>query len=94
MYNKENYTKEIHIMDITIKKTVSMLLAVFFSFYCMIGLGSSITDEPEKNYKNVILFIGDGMGENTLGVTEQKYDTSLTMKSMPVHSSGDRKSVV
>lgn len=75
-------------MDITIKKTVSMLLAVFFSFYCMIGLGSSITDEPEKNYKNVILFIGDGMGENTLGVTEQKYDTSLTMKSMPVHASG------
>lgn len=75
-------------MDITIKKTVSMLLAVFFSLYCAVGLGSSITDEPEKNYKNVILFIGDGMGENTLGVTEQKYDTSLTMKTMPVHSSG------
>ena len=81
-------------MDITIKKTVSMLLAVFFSFYCMIGLGSSITDEPEKNYKNVILFIGDGMGENTLGVTEQKYDTSLTMKSMPVHASGRTSSFI
>lgn len=75
-------------MDITIKKTVSMLLAVFFSLYCAVGLGSSINDEPEKTYKNVILFIGDGMGENTLGVTEQRYDTDLTMKTMPVHASG------
>lgn len=75
-------------MDITIKKTVSMLLAVFFSLYCAVGLGSSIDDEPEKTYKNVILFIGDGMGENTLGVTKQMHNTELTMETMPVHASG------
>lgn len=75
-------------MNITVNKIISMLLAVFFSLYCAAGLGSGIKDEPERTYKNVILFIGDGMGENTLDVTNKMHGTDLAMDTMAIHANG------
>lgn len=77
----------------TLKKIVSFSIAVFFSLYCAIGLGNNVSDEY-KEYKNVILMIGDGMGENTLAATRQKYNTSLNMDTMPVHGNSDTRSFI
>ncbi|MBQ8028050.1 MAG: alkaline phosphatase [Clostridia bacterium] len=72
-----------------LKKIFSAGLAILFSLYCMVGLGTSIEEEP-KTYKNVILFIGDGMGENTIKATKQRHNIeTLNMETMPVHASGD-----
>lgn len=81
-------------MTISIKKAVAVLLSVFLSLYCMVGFGSSITDEPERNYKNVILFIGDGMGENTLDATNKYKGVDLVMDTMPVHANADTSSFI
>lgn len=80
-------------MNVTIKKILSVGIALFFSIYCAVGLGSNVSDEHET-YKNVILMIGDGMGENTLAVTRQKYNTTLNMDTMPVHGNSDTRSFI
>lgn len=79
-------------MNITFKKFISLFIALFFSLYCALGFGTGINDTPEKNYKNVILFIGDGMGENTLDVTNKMHNADLVMDTMPVHANGDSAS--
>lgn len=77
----------------TLKKIVSFSIAVFFALYCAIGLGNNVSDDY-RQYKNVILMIGDGMGENTLAVTRQRYNTTLTMDTMPVHGNSDTRSFI
>lgn len=80
-------------MIISFKKIIPVFLALFFSLYCAIGLGTSVSEETAE-YDNVILMIGDGMGENTLGWTRQLYGTSLAMDTMPVHASSDTRSFI
>lgn len=80
-------------MAATAKKAVSFFIAVFLSLYCMVGFGNNVSDE-HKTYKNVILMIGDGMGDNTLAVTRQRYKTSLAMDKMPVYGHSDTRSFI
>lgn len=80
-------------MTSIVKKAISFFIAIFFSVYCMIGLGNNISDDY-KTYKNVILMIGDGMGDNTLAVTRQRYQTDLTMDKMPVYGHSDTRSFI
>ncbi len=75
------------------RKIISFSIAVFLSLYCAIGLGNNVSDDY-REYKNVILMIGDGMGENTLAVTRQKYNTTLAMDTMPVHGNSDTRSFI
>ena len=51
------------------KKAITASLALFFSLYCLIGLGNNVSDDY-REYKNVILMIGDGMGVNTVEATK------------------------
>ena len=80
-------------MSATFKRILSFTTALLLALTCALGLGNNVSDDY-KEYKNVILMIGDGMGENTLAVTRQKYNTSLFMDSMPVHGNSDTRSFI
>ena len=79
-------------MDI-IKKIVSFAMAVFMGVYGLFGLTSNVSDDyAEGKYKNVILMIGDGMGDNILEATKAQRGVSLTMETMPVRLHSDTDS--
>lgn len=80
-------------MKPTIRKIIAILTSCLISLYCVVGFGDATgNDYTEGKYKNVILMIGDGMGENTLAVTRKTYNTKLAMDSMPVHGASDTDS--
>ena len=66
---------------------ITRILAFFFAPLVTIvgwtGLRASITENP-KQYKNVILLIGDGMSENTLKTALTEDKTPLAIHSLPV----------
>lgn len=78
---------------VPIKKVISIGIALFFSFYCFLGLGSSVNDEC-KQYKNVILMIGDGMGDGILEATKKMKNVDLTLDTMPVKAHSDTRSFI
>ena len=80
-------------MSITFKRILSFTTALLLALTCALGLGNNVSDDY-KEYKNVILMIGDGMGENTLAVTRQKYNTALFLDTMPVHANSDTRSFI
>lgn len=68
-----------------IKKLVSVMVAFILTLYGFAGASGNISDDyTEGKYKNVILMIGDGMGENTLEATKAERGVSLTMETMKV----------
>lgn len=70
---------------ILIKKVVSVMTAIILTLYGFVGMSSNVSDGyTEGKYKNVILMIGDGMGENTLEATKAQRKVSLTMETMAV----------
>ena len=80
-------------MSMTFKRILSFSAALILALTCALGLGNNVSDDY-KEYKNVILMIGDGMGENTLAVTRHKYNTSLFLDTMPVHANSDTRSFI
>lgn len=80
-------------MSITFKRILAFSTALLLALTCALGLGNNVSDNY-KEYKNVILMIGDGMGENTLAVTRQRYNTSLFLDTMPVHGNSDTRSFI
>ena len=80
-------------MPTTFKRILSFTTALLLALTCALGLGNNVSDDY-KEYKNVILMIGDGMGENTLAVTRQRYNTSLFLDTMPVHGNSDTRSFI
>ena len=67
---------------------INQILALLFTPLTLIagwlGIGAnSITDDPAQ-YKNVILFIGDGMSENTLLTALAEDSTPFALRGMPV----------
>ncbi len=81
-------------MDI-IKRMVAFAMAVFMSVYGLFGLTSSVSDDyAEGKYKNVILMIGDGMGDNTLEATKAQRGVELAMETMPVRLHSDIDSFI
>ena len=75
----------------TFKKIVSVGIALFLSLYCLIGFGNNVSDDY-KEYKNVILMIGDGTGDGILAATKQQHNVSLTLDTMPVKGHSDTRS--
>lgn len=80
-------------MKTTLKKIITFSLAVFLSLYCAIGLGNNVSDE-HREYKNVILMIGDGMGVNTVSATRDTRNVSLALDTMPVYGRSDTRSFI
>ena len=66
-----------------LQQILAFLCAPLVLFSGLIGLRGSITENP-KEYKNVILFIGDGMGENHLKAALADDPAALVMETMPV----------
>jgi len=66
------------------------LLAVMFAV--MSGIMPPI--DNQKEFKNIIIMIGDGMGENHLLKAKQERNISLAMDTMPIHGRSATHSVV
>ncbi len=72
------------------KKIIASAMAIFMSIYSFFGFTGNVSDNyAEGKYKNVILFIGDGMGDNTLNATKVQRGVELTMETMPVRGHSD-----
>lgn len=80
-------------MKTFIKKAFTASLALFLSLYCLIGLGNNISND-HREYKNVILMIGDGMGVNTVAATKATKNVSLNLDKMPVYGRSDTRSFI
>ena len=80
-------------MKTFIKKAFTASLALFLSLYCLLGLGNNVSDE-HREYKNVILMIGDGMGVNTIAATKATRNVSLNLDKMPVCGRSDTRSFI
>lgn len=75
---------------IVVKKVVSVVVALILTVYGYLGMSSNVSDNyAEGKYKNVILMIGDGMGENTLEATKAERGVSLTMETMAVRGQSE-----
>jgi len=66
-----------------LQRALAFLCTPLVLFSGWIGLRGGITDNL-KEYKNVILFIGDGMGENHLKAALADDPAALVMETMPV----------
>lgn len=78
-------------MSSIIKKIIASSMIVIMSLYGFFGLSSNVSDNyAEGKYKNVILMIGDGMGDNTIAATKKlrNIDT-LNLDRMPVRGHSD-----
>lgn len=80
-------------MKAFLKKVISASLALFLSLYCLIGLGNNVSDDY-REYKNVILMIGDGMGVNTVSATKDTRGVELNLDKMPVYGRSDTRSFI
>ncbi len=74
-----------------IKKLIAGAVAVIMALYGFVGMSSNVSDNyTEGKYKNVILMIGDGMGDNTIEATKAlRGHSSLAMENTPVKSHSD-----
>ncbi|MCQ2463393.1 MAG: alkaline phosphatase [Clostridia bacterium] len=73
-------------MKKSIKTAISVILTAALLF-CAVCIGASAKNDGVKKYKNVILFIGDGMGINTIRAAKQSLNIenqTLNMESFPV----------
>ena len=64
-------------MEATITKILSALMSFILALSSFFGVPTG------NRIKNVILMIGDGMGENHIAMTEQMYNVSLSMNTIP-----------
>ncbi len=70
---------------IFITKILAIIMSVYLGIYGFFGLTGNVSDDfAEGKYKNVILMIGDGMGENTLEATKKLLGVELNMETMAV----------
>lgn len=90
VYNNNILNPKGENMMIIIKKMVSIATAIILALYGFVGMSSNVSDDyTEGKYKNVILMIGDGMGENTLKATKAERNVSLTMETMAVRGQSE-----
>lgn len=64
-----------------ISKLMAVMLAFVLAFSSFTVFGFSASDED--GFKNVIVLIGDGMGENHLNWTKAERNVDLVMESLP-----------
>lgn len=78
---------------------MNKILSVFVSVVMLFsgvffGTGFQSTDPGEQDQvKNVILFIGDGMGENHLKMTKQMLGIDLVMETFPLRGQSKTRSM-
>lgn len=79
-----------------LKKILAASIAVILSVYGFVGLSDNVSDDyAEDKYKNVILMIGDGMGDNTILATKElRGHSSLVMENVPVKAYSDIDSFI
>lgn len=69
-----------------IRRAISLLIAVLFFLFQAFGTistkGTGHTDY--RQYKNVIMMIGDGMGFNTVAAAKKLRNIEVSMEKMPV----------
>ncbi len=70
---------------------IAAIVALSTMFTAVFAYGKPVDDEDYKVYDNVILMIGDGMGENHLAAAKAKYGIDLAMENVPVR--GQSKTV-
>ena len=73
---------------------ISAIVALSMSLTFMLGCGNPVNDTEYKVYDNVILFIGDGMGENHLEAAKQKLGIDLNMETFPVRGQSMTNSIL
>lgn len=78
-------------MPSIIKKIIASSMIVIMALYGFFGLSNGVSDNYAKGkYKNVILMIGDGMGDNTLAATKKMRNIDkLNLDRMPVRGHSD-----
>ncbi len=77
-------------MPSIIKKIIASAVIVIMALYSFVGLSSNVSDDyTQGKYKNVILMIGDGMGDNTIAATKALRNVELNMDKMPVRGHSD-----
>ena len=67
-----------------IQQILAFLCAPLILFSGWIGLRGGVNETQYTQYKNVILLIGDGMGQNHLEATKADDPQPLVMETMPV----------
>ncbi len=74
-----------------IKKLIAGAVVIIMSLYGVLGMSSNVSDNyTEGKYKNVILMIGDGMGDNTIEATKAlRGHKTLAMEETPVKCYSD-----
>ena len=78
-----------------LKKILAVVMSLILGVYGLLGLTAGTGEEyTEGKYKNVILLIGDGMGDNTIAATEALKDVELSIKNMPVYLHSDIDSFI
>ncbi len=79
----------------TIQKVVAVIIAALTTLANVTGyFGLETKPEDYKTYKNVILMIGDGMGENHLKSAKQALEIEeLNMETMPVRGQSKTNSL-
>ena len=70
---------------------IAVIVALSTMFTAIFAYGKPVDDEDYKVYDNVILMIGDGMGENHLAAAKDKLGIDLAMENVPVR--GQSKTV-
>lgn len=83
-------------MPSIIKKLIASSMIIIMSLYGFFGLSNGVSDDyTEGKYKNVILMIGDGMGDNTLAATKKMRNiVELNLDRMPVRGHSDIDSFI
>lgn len=82
-------------MLVFIRTVLSLVLTALIGISGLFGMtGDKATGHDDyKEYKNVILMIGDGMGFNTLEATKKLRNVDLAMETMPVLSQSETRSL-
>lgn len=82
-------------MKKSFRTAISLILTAAMLF-CAVCIGVSAKDDGVRKYKNVILFIGDGMGINTIRAAKQSLgieNKTLNMESFPVQGWSETRSL-
>ncbi len=73
-----------------LNKIIAVMMSAILSIFGLIGINKGADDDyAEGKYKNVILFIGDGMSFNHVDATEKYREVDLVMNDMPVELKSD-----
>ena len=73
-----------------LNKIIAVMMSAILSIFGLIGINKGAGDDyAEGKYKNVILFIGDGMSFNHVDAAEKYREVDLVMNDMPVELKSD-----